>query len=285
MYSTGVFSLLLLVHTEEVKFIVAVNTADYCGQVIANVDVFGSLSVYGDANHSTEKHMWNQLLRALAHFKASFTSPSVSLFYAQLDTVTATVHSSSGGWVATETLYSTGVATSLGTTVEFMVPAPYQTDVYFEFDVPRLFSELAAPINSTMTVTAICTISFSGGQGRKRNVMEESSYLFSSSEKHLNAKRFSSNMRTLRTDTTLYFVGQQRPEQQQMSIVTGPIVGVDREGDNNKEDSKSELQGPSSLLVPFELLTQGAYFLGFVIALLIVVLLVLLIIKQARNLL
>ncbi len=271
-----------MIHTEEVKFLVAVGTADYCGQVIANVDVFGSLSVYSDAHHLTEKHMWNQLLRSLAHFKASFNSPSVSLFFAQLDTVTATVHSSSGGWVTTETLYSTGVATSLGTTVEFMVPAPYQTEVYFEFDVARLFNDLAAPINSTMTVTAMCTISFSGGQSRKRNVMEESSYLISSFEDHLSTKRLSSNMRTLRTDTTLYFVEASTPQrpvsqQQQMSIVTGPQVGI---------DSKSEeIPESSSLLMPIELLTQGAYLLGFVIALLVVILLVLFIVKQARNLL
>ncbi len=285
-----------MIHTEEVKFIVAVGTADYCGQVIANVDVFGTLSVYGDANHSTEKHMWNHLLHALAHFKASFTSPSVSLFYAQLDTVTATVHSSSGGWVTTETLYSSGVATSLGITVELMVPAPYMTDVYFEFDVARLFNELAAPINSTMTVTAMCTISFSSSQSRKRNIVEESSsHLMPSSEDQhfFVTKRLSSNTRTLRTDTTLYFVvgtqqgPQQQQQQQQIGILTGPLVGMHREGDYDGEtDSKDGPQGSSGLLVPVGLqLTQAAYLLGFAMALLLVVLLILLIAKQVKSLL
>ncbi len=106
-------------------FIVSVGTADYCGQVIANVDVVGSLSVYGDAGHTIEKHVWNHLLRTHAYFKGTFTSPSVSLFMVRLDTVTATVHSAASGWVNTVTLYSSGLVTSLGTSVEFAVPSPY----------------------------------------------------------------------------------------------------------------------------------------------------------------
>ncbi len=74
------------------KIYISVGTAAYCSHVIANVDVAGSLSVYGDASHTTEKHVWNHLQHAQAYFKGTFTSPSVSLFMVRLDTVTATVH-------------------------------------------------------------------------------------------------------------------------------------------------------------------------------------------------
>ncbi len=250
--------------SEEVTFIVSVGTADYCGQVIANVDVFGTLSVYSDASHLIEKHMWNHLLRAVAYFKASFTSPSVSLFLVRLDSATATVHFSSG-WVNTVTLYTAGAATALGTTVEFTVPAPYLTDVYFEFDVALLFDTLGAPVNSTMTITATCTISFSSGQG-KRNI--ESARLIAS--QHL--RRLGSNTRTLHTDTTLYLGAQQQQ--------TGIDNPLDREGE---EQLGSEPQGPSFVLLPDalkQLLGQGVYLMATVLAMLVMAYLIALIIKQ-----
>ncbi len=249
-------------------FVVSVGTADYCGQVIANVDIFGALSVYSDVDHSVEKHVWNHFLRAVAYFKASFTSPSVSLFLARLDTVTATVYSRSG-WVNTVTLYTLGAATALGTTVEFIVPAPYLADVYFEFDVARLFDTLAAPINSTMTITAMCTISFSNSQG-KRNL--ESTHVIGS--RH--SKRLGSNTRTLRTDTTLYYGAQQQQQEEGQMSITNPLEGMNREG----AEKEKEHQGPTTttiILIPNQL--------TFVVALLVVVILVLVVVKQVKSLL
>ncbi len=248
----------------------SVGTADYCGQVIANVDVFGALSVYSDASHLIEKHVWNHLLRAVSYFKASFTSPSVSLFLVRLDTVTATIYSRSG-WVNTVTLYTSGAATALGTTVEFTVPAPYLTDVYFEFDVALLFDTLGAPINSTMTITAMCTVSFSSGGQGKRHL--ESAHLIASER----SKRLGSNTRTLRTDTTLYLGTQQDGEQ--MSI-TDPLAGMHREGGSGFSHDQSMI-----LPISNELLSQGTHLLGFVMALLVVVLLVIILIKQVKSLL
>ncbi len=255
--------------TEEVTFIVSVGTADYCGQVIANVDIFGALSVYSDVNHSVEKHVWNHFLRTAAYFKASFTSPSVSLFLARLDTVTATIYSRSG-WVNTVTLYTSGAATALGTTVEFTVPAPYLTDVYFEFDVARLFDTLAAPINSTMTITALCTISFSNGQG-KRNL--ESAHLVGS--RH--SKRLGSNTRTLRTDTTLYYGAQQEEGGGGQMSITNPLDGIYREGEEKEKDHQGPTTTTTIVLISNEL--------TFVMGLLVVVILVLVVAKQVKSLL
>ncbi len=252
-------------------------TADYCGQVIANVDVEGSLSVYGDASHTTEKHVWNHLLQAHAYFKGTFTSPSVSLFMVRLDTVTATVHSVSG-WVNTVTLYNSGVVTSLGTSVEFTVPAPYLTDVYFEFDVAHLFDAMASPINSTMTVMAMVTIGFSSGQG-KRNL--ESAYLISSQR----SKRLGSNTRSLITDTTLYLGMQQQPSQPQQ--IGGPLLDMNREGEEENVPSSSSLSSVMAML--YELLfSQGSpimRLLATMVALLLVVLLILHIAKQFKAVL
>ncbi len=257
-------------------FIVSVGTADYCGQVIANVDVAGSLSVYGDVSHTTEKHVWNHLLQAHAYFKGTFTSPSVSLFMVRLDTVTATVHSVSG-WVSTVTLYNSGVVSALGTSVEFTVPSPYLTDVYFEFDVAQLFDTMGSPINSTMTVTAMVTISFSSpGQG-KRNL--ESAYLISSQR----SKRLGSNTRSLITDTTLYLGTQQQQPQQ----TGGPMLDTSREGEEENVPSTSSPSPVMAML--YELLfSQGSpimRLLATMVALLLVVLLILHIIKQFKAVL
>ncbi len=273
---TNIF-LSALSETEQVTFIVSVGTADYCGQVIANVDVAGSLSVYGDASHTTEKHVWSHLLQAHAYFKGTFTSPSVSLFMVRLDTVTATVHSVSG-WVNTVTLYSSGVVTSLGTSVEFTVPAPYLTDVYFEFDVAHLFDTMAAPINSTMTVTAMVTIGFSSSQG-KRHL--ESAYLISSQR----SKRIGSNTRSLITDTTLYLgVQQQQPQQ-----TGGPLPDTNREGEEANADGPSSSSPSPVMAMLYELLfSQGSpimRLLATMVALLLVVVLILHVIKQFKAVL
>ncbi len=266
-----------MLHTEEVAFVVSVGTADYCGQVIANVDVHGSLSVYGDIDHTIEKHVWNKQLRVPAYFKATFTSSTVSLFFVRLDTVTATVRST---WVNTVTLYTLGAATTLGTTVGFNVPAPYLTDVYFDFDVARLFNELAAPVNATMTITATVTTSFSSGLGRKRSL--ESAYLISSEH----SKRLGSNTRTLRSDTNVYLgAAEQEQEQQPQYYYQQQQQLPDQHSSINTNPLGMNREGPQLLLVPNAVLVQGMYLLGAVVALLVIVLLVLLIVKQVKNLL
>ncbi len=271
--------------TEEVTFVVSVGTADYCGQVVANVDIFGVLHVFSDVGHTTEKNVWNHFLRSTAYFMATFTSPTISTFVGVVDTVTATIHSRSG-WVNTVTLYSAGVVTALGTTVEFAVPAPNLVNVYFEFDVARLFDTLAAPINSTMTVTAMVGISFSDQQ-HKRSLEFTAQPLRTSS-----MKRFAGgNSRTLRTDVTLFFGAEEDrstdSKHHNNNNNNNPLLGPNRDGEQqeaHQEPGLFEGFDVSSVLAALGGSAAVSNILTNTIALLVIAVLVLVVIKQVRNL-
>ncbi len=266
-------------------FVVSVGTADYCGQVVANVDIFGVLHVFSDVGHTTEKNVWNHFLRSTAYFMATFTSPTISTFIGVVDTVTATIHSRSG-WVNTVTLYSAGVVTALGTTVEFAVPAPNLVNVYFEFDVARLFDTLAAPINSTMTVTAMVGISFSDQQ-HKRSLENTALPLRTS------MKRFAGgNSRTLRTDVTLFFgaAEEDRPTDSKHHNNNNPLLGgQDRDGQQGQQGQQADHQGlfegyASTLLAALGGSAAVSNILTNTIALLVIAVLVLVVVKQVRSL-
>ncbi len=148
--------------------VMGINSGDFCGKVIADLEVSASLNAYRDEACTIMTNNWPKYVQAPAHFKANFTS-AVSTITAVANTVTISVFNGTEGEPTPITLLDSGLVTPEGHNLSFIVAPPsvsVSSGLLFTFHVWKVFKNFNATINSTISVTAHLTLSLMGGQKR-----------------------------------------------------------------------------------------------------------------------
>ncbi len=145
-----------------------VSSADFCGQVVANVDLAGVMDSYSDPEHSIPQNSWSHMLRVPAYFRAILSSPIMSIFICDLVQVSVSTITL-GQWGSTVDLFIAGSVTSEGLDAGFATaPAPFN-EVYFSFEVWKFFI-YGIPNETSVYVTATISVGFSSSHSlRKRS--------------------------------------------------------------------------------------------------------------------
>ncbi len=164
-----------------VSMSVYINSADFCGVVIDQVDFTASLKIYGNVNRTgAEKTLWPLYRPDPGYFSAVLSSDQVSTIHATLKSVVASVYPVDRPTVMLSySLFDSaagGVQTGggLGAATFATQAAPNTNTIWFSFILDAVFrlANPANPVNSSMSITATIDLSFTAGSRKRSETMQ-----------------------------------------------------------------------------------------------------------------